>query len=188
MPDVMLPTENMKGGSLLGKLALLLLLPNLWGCADNRSAQNRPAAQPSPAAQTTPPEPVIVFQQNGESFNHTPSYILSIYADGTVVFEGTENVNNKGRFTGEVDRGELRRLISEFERIGFFSLADNYDGKGACPTLWSDSPYVFITLNLDGRSKKVGRNAGCEGTNTQKELAALEDMVLRTTKVNRWLK
>lgn len=95
---------------------------------------------------------------------------------------------NKGRFTGEVDRGELRRLISEFERIGFFSLADNYDGKEACPTLWSDSPYVFITLNLDGKSKKVGRNAGCEGTNTLKELTALEDGALRTAKVNRWLK
>ena len=188
MPGLRLSTANMKGGSLLDKLALLLLLPNLWGCAGNRSARSKPAAQSSPAARPAPPGPVIVFQQNGESFNRTPSYVLSIYDDGTAVFEGIENVKNKGRFTGEVGRGELRRLISEFERIGFFSLADDYDGKEACPTLWSDSPYVFITLNLDGRSKRVGRNAGCEGTDTQKEFAALEDRVLEAAKVNRWLK
>lgn len=164
------------------------LVLHCCGCGYGQDAGGRQAAAPSPEARAAAPETVISLQRHSGGFGVAPAYKLSIDGDGAVTFEGETNTKRKGTATGRISPDDVRRLIAEFEKVGYFSLADRYVHRENCPQYFDDSPAVVTSLTTGGRSKKVVHNTGCKGTETLDKLTALENMIDEVAGAKQWIK
>lgn len=107
--------------------------------------------------------------------------MVKIVSDGSVSFEGQTFDFDLSRIRMKISAGELQHLISECERINYFSLQSRYrDVEDGCPQ--SGSPeidnIITISITLNGKSKAVTRyERGCldlGGASYPRELVSLE--------------
>lgn len=171
------------------KLPVLLgLVLGGWGCAQPPAASRELRPQPNANARAAPAEKVITLQRKDGGWGMSPVYDLTIYADGGVVFEGKKNVKTTGTASGSVGRQEVERLISEFEKADYFSLADRYMDKENCPVPSADTPIIVTSLTHNGRSKTVVHDTGCKGVPALEKLSALEKLIEEVAGTRRWIK
>ena len=119
-------------------------------------------------------------------------------ADGKVTFEPKSISQDYKLVTGKTLKGsitkdQLKQLISEFEKINFFSLKDGY-GKSwdyspdeNCPEIWTDASSAETTITMNGKTKTVDHYHGCVGSNTLENLTKLEDRIDEIVNTNQWL-
>ncbi len=107
--------------------------------------------------------------------------IVKIVADGSVSFEGQTFDFDLGRIRTEISTAELRELISECQRINYFSLQRRYSGvEDGCPQsgLAEVDNIITTSITLNGKSKVVTRyERGCldlSGASYPRELVSLE--------------
>src|SRR5688572_4729968 len=60
-------------------------------------------------------------------FGACPTYTVTIYEDGTVVYEGESSVAVEGRQTTQIDPEMVETLVEGFEATGYFEWKDEYD-------------------------------------------------------------
>ena len=91
-------------------------------------------------------------------YGKCPTYEIEIHGDGTVLFDGKENVAITGRHTAKIPHGSLVELVDVFRKADYFSLAERY-AAGV-----TDYPTYVSSISFDGVSKSVldyvGRRAG----------------------------
>ena len=120
---------------------------------------------------TQPPKPTefkdvtITLERTG-CFGTCPTYILSIYGDGRVVYNGKYFVKTKGIQNFQISQDKVRELVNEFYRIGYFSLQDKYDAPV------TDLPTTTTSITIDGKTKKVVNYYGAP-----KNLGELENKI-----------
>lgn len=116
-------------------------------------------------------EDIVITIEREVCFGGCPAYSAQIYADGTVVYVGKENVKVIGEKRFKISREGIQTLIKEFERIDYFSLKDKYDvdENGMSVT---DQPTTTTSICLAGKKKKVV-NYYC----APKQLEQLEDKI-----------
>ncbi len=176
------------------KVVLLLLLLISAACSP-KTTNLSPAAQPSVTPQPSPPAPTIVLRKG----QFSPIYSVSIYADGTVIFEGTEHTRIKGKVESKISPEKVEGLITEFEKAGYFSLADRYVYFQDCPQscvehpcadtgiyLSGDHTFVTTSVNTGQRSKTIVHYYGCENKDTQ-TLTKLEDKIDEVANTKQWV-
>jgi hypothetical protein len=114
---------------------------------------------------------IVITMVREVCFGACPVYSVQIYADGTVIYVGKENVREIGERRFKISAEKLRGLIKEFERIDFFSLRDRYDidENGMSVT---DQPTTTTSICLNGKKKKV-----VDYCYAPKELVELEDKI-----------
>jgi hypothetical protein len=147
-----------------------------------------------PTANAIPADTLITLER-GACFGPCPIYKLMISADGTVVFEGKHNVKTTGLAKGRVNQERLRQLISEFEKIDYFSLSDSYGevavidkpSKVRCPEFSTDRPSATTSIRVNSRSKSVYHYYGCEGIEKLRELKALESKIDEVADSKQWV-
>ena len=167
----------------LGSLLLLGWLAFGCGALGQSQAARRAATA----------EPVVTLSRGPDySGQIAPVYRLEIYADGAVVFTGEKNVKTVGVARGRISQKQLRELMEEFEKASYFSLRDNYDGRGGCPYYLADGPAASTAVVLDGRRKSVLHDSGCYAD--EKTLAPfpegldrLEHLIDATAGSRRWV-
>ena len=177
---------------LLRFMLLLCVAPSVAACGSNFVRSDNPLAGPTQDA--VPPDTVISLER-GPCFGTCPIYKLTIYSDGSVVFEGMRHVRTTGRASGRISREGLRRLISEFGGIDYFSLSDSYGEVAVvghspevrCPKFATDMPSVTTSIRINGRSKSVYHNHGCGGLDKLKGLRALESKIDEAADSKRWV-
>lgn len=76
-----------------------------------------------------------------------PVYSLTIFGNGTVVYEGRYHVVVVGKQTSEISREKVKELINYMHKSGFFSM-ENY---GAC----CDAPKYTTSITMGSLSKTV---------------------------------
>jgi hypothetical protein len=76
------------------------------------------------------PDALIQMRRNGCVGQPCPVYGLSIFLDGTVVYDGQANVRVAGRRTWKVPPDKINGLISAFEEVDFL---DTPERAGICP-------------------------------------------------------
>jgi hypothetical protein len=108
-----------------------------------------------------------------------PDYSIFIHGDGKVVYEGRHYVAVKGRSKSRVSKAQVKQLIGEFDRIGFFSLKDRYD------PIASGGAITKTSILLNGKKKEV---ANCHPSNAPEDLYQLEKMIDEITRSNRWVR
>jgi len=121
-----------------------------------------------------PREPVISLERTG-CLGYCPSYTLTIYEDGMVIYNGRAYVSVKGTHVSKISTAQLESLVNRFLADRFFELEES---RGFVV----DVPLTITTFVHDGRKKTI-KEAGTASPS----LRALQDEIDRTTDSVRWV-
>ena len=110
-------------------------------------------------------------------------------SDGTVAFEGRQYTKTKGTATGHISVSDFHKLASEFEKIDYFSLPDEYKpGSKVCPQVVTDMPSANTSVHLNGKFKSVAHYYGCGNSGALGKLTALEAKIDEVAGTQKWVK
>jgi hypothetical protein len=78
-----------------------------------------------------------------------------------------------------IDQNRVKQLISEFGKIKYFSLADEYSVMRPqnCPNFGTDAPSVTTSITINGQTKTVFHSHGCQDLEILSQLVAFEDRI-----------
>ncbi|OYT53193.1 MAG: hypothetical protein B6U72_06505 [Candidatus Altiarchaeales archaeon ex4484_2] len=129
-----------------------------------------------------PPKPtdfmdVVIIMERSPCYGFCPAYSLTIYGDGTVIYEGKMSVNVTGKRTSKISQNKVKELVDEFYRINYFSLKDKYDRP------ITDIPHTITSIKINGKYKSVYNRAG-----GPRELNELENKIDEVTNSKQWVK
>ena len=91
----------------------------------------------------------VITLERTMCFGTCPAYKLTIYGDGRVVYEGENYVKVTGTQNADISEDDVKGLVDEFYRIGYFSLADSYTAD------ITDLPTTITSISIDGKTKQV---------------------------------
>ena len=111
----------------------------------------------SPVPTTTPSvtpsedklKSTIIFLERSGCLGPCPVYKLTIYGSGKVGYKGEKFVKIIGERTINVEREQIEKLVSDFEKSGYFNLEDKYEGG---PT---DATSVVTSITLSNKKKTI---------------------------------
>ena len=82
-------------------------------------------------------------------FGQCPTYEVSFYEDGKVLYQGKKFVANEGFYIGKLNIKNIALIQDKIREIDFFNLDSIYDAR------ISDLPSVILEVNIDNKSHKV---------------------------------
>ncbi|MEO7674247.1 MAG: DUF6438 domain-containing protein [Pyrinomonadaceae bacterium] len=114
---------------------------------------------------------ILITIQREACFGSCPIYSAQIYDDGTVIYNGKDNVGVIGEKRYKISQNKVKELIEAFGKIKYFSLKNKYeaDEKGMSVT---DLPMTTTSISFEGKQKKVINYYGAP-----KELEELENKI-----------
>lgn len=160
-------------------LASALMITVATGCKDkqnlpataatsgteNTMVTEAPVATPAPVRPA--PEPTVprdakdlqadsIFftMERTPCFGTCPAYKLTIFADGSALYEGRRFAPREGRYVGKVDPATMEALYEMATTRGFFGMEDIYDSN------ITDLPSVIIRVHAHGQDKQVRARHG----------------------------
>ena len=123
---------------------------------------------------------LVVALRRTACFGTCPVYEVTLYGDGRVDFEGADYVKVRGAGSATIRTEDLRQLLVEIEKSGFFSLKDSYENY-----MVTDNPTAITTISFQGRKKTI---VHYHGDKTAPEaLSRLEDAIDETAGTKRWI-
>jgi hypothetical protein len=122
-------------------------------------------------------EDVRISLERTPCFGFCPDYTVTVFGNGTVVYEGRNFVAVEGVQKGQITQDDVRDLVDEFYRTGFFNMRDRYEQSV------TDLPSQTTTITIDGNTKSVYRY-GSE----PERLAMLEDKIDEIAQTEKWVK
>jgi hypothetical protein len=150
------------------KIIFSLLVLALAACS---VVAPQPTATPSPAPTPTPDfSTVQITLERTPCFGFCPVYKLTIHGDGTVEYDGENNVNVTGHQTAQLTQAQMQELVTTFQQAGYFDLKENY----TAPV--TDLPSTITSFSLEGRSKLITNYGGCTIDSSEKAPQALCDL------------
>src|SRR6266849_6450350 len=104
----------------------------------------------------------VIAMERSVCFGTCPSYRVTVASDGTVTFEGRDFVKTKGTATAQIKPDDFNKLVTEFQKIKYFSLDDKYEpGPPGCPVSATDASYARTSIQINGKTKGVSHYHGC---------------------------
>lgn len=147
----------------------------LLACSGNPTPEDAAPAGHTPA----------ITLERGACFGRCPVYELAISSSGVVRYLGKANVDHIGLAEDTIAVARVDSLIREFDRAGYFDLADDYVlDAPACGRYSTDSPSVTTSLAAGSRRKQVRHDYGCSGA--PPVLARLESRIDQVAGSSRW--
>jgi hypothetical protein len=122
---------------------------------------------------------VVITLKRSACFGICPTYNLTIYGNGTVIYEGTTNVNMTGIQISNITEDNLRLLISEFKKIDYFSLNET---EIAGHVVY-DAPMFTTSLTINGKIKTIKHYE----TAVPKQLTDLENKIDEIVTSSQWI-
>ncbi len=142
------------------------------------------ACRSNPAPDATAAS-VAVRLERGPCFGNCAEYVVEIFDDGTVRFDGRKNVNALGAQRGSIAVSAVRALQQQFVSAGFASLDTAYvEGAKGCGRFLSDGPRTVIGARSSTTMKIVQHDAGC--TTAPRVLGALAAQVDSVARTSAW--
>lgn len=122
---------------------------------------------------------VVITLERTICFGTCPAYLLTIKGDGTVIFDGREYVKSKGQHVTTISHEQVKELVSEFERINYFSFSNftDYDV--------TDMPSATTSITINGITKTVDHYYG--DRDAPKELFELERKIDEIANSRQWI-
>ncbi len=96
------------------------------------------------------PENAVARIQRTACFGRCPIYTLTVYEDGTVLYQAEKWVEKEGTFQGKADPEWFKKLLAKAEEVGYFNMKNKYDSEGV-----TDLPSVITTLRRDDELKQI---------------------------------
>lgn len=153
-------------------VSLFLLAVVLYSCA--------PRAEKKPMSPSD-----FVRLERTPCFGSCPVYIVTIFGDGRIAFEGHQYVTVTGTVSGHTAIDSVSLLFEQAEKIHFFDLQDSYESKKINDSLTemvTDLPGRRITVSSVGNTKTVYDYYG-----GPPELQAFADAIDRIANTKRWV-
>lgn len=148
-------------------------------------AQNGSVENGDPPAAAVSSESRVTLER-GPCYGTCPVYSVAVDADGGVTFEGERHVASTGTSTHTIEPAAAAALMQSLAADGFFELSDRYVYKAAaCGPYHTDAPVVTLTLVLDGRTKTVEHDYGCQGAPAS--LGRMQARIDSVAGVSRWI-
>jgi hypothetical protein len=122
---------------------------------------------------------VAVTLERTACFGTCPIYKVTIYTDGTVVFEGERFVTAEGTQTLQIEPEVVQQLVEGFEAAGYFEWDDEYTEMTV-----SDLPTIITSVTRDGETKQITRYAG--DSSAPMELPYLETWIDLAAYTSQW--
>jgi hypothetical protein len=94
-------------------------------------------------------QPVVITLERTQCFGACPAYTLRITGNGHVEYEGRHYVRVVGKASATIAPDAVRRLVADFERIGYFELQDKYTA------MVTDNPTTTTSIRIGSRFKRV---------------------------------
>jgi Domain of unknown function (DUF6438) len=138
---------------------------------------------PTPLLSGVPADFQISLER-GPCFGACPVYLLTVFADGTVAYEGRQFVAVEGSHTATLSPDEVEALAQAVLEADFFELADEYTVQA------TDLPSITLTVIMDGRTKGVyhyGVGCGTDLDTAPPGLCVLESLLERIPVDNGWV-
>ncbi|MFN8380258.1 MAG: DUF6438 domain-containing protein [Anaerolineae bacterium] len=88
-------------------------------------------------------------------FGSCPIYSVTIYDDGTVVYQGERFVDVLGEQTSQIDPALVEQTVQMFADAGYFDWDDSYNEM-----LVTDLPSVITSAMRDGETHRIERYEG----------------------------
>ena len=140
--------------------------------------------------QRTIPADTVITLRRTKRFFTCPDYIVTISAEGKVVFEGNANVKVKGRSETTISPEKVQLLIESFQKAKFFSLRNRYSlPEDGCRVYDGDASSATISIVLNGKSKSIDHYLGCrqeKGTSVR-TVIKLENLIDDLTNTAQWI-
>ncbi|MGI8641614.1 MAG: DUF6438 domain-containing protein [Pyrinomonadaceae bacterium] len=151
------------------------------------------------AQQTIPQDTLITLERNPghwgmSGLSPCPFYKLTIFADGIVELE-PKDYNEYKIVTGKIIKSrisqeQLKQLISEFEKIDFYSLKSTFESKenslDDCPEYGTDAVTAIMSITIKGKTKQVEHYHGCRKTEALSKLTNLENKIDEIVNIKQW--
>ncbi|AIC14189.1 DUF6438 domain-containing protein [Nitrososphaera viennensis] len=122
-------------------------------------------------------EDVTISLERTPCFGFCPDYTVTVFGNGTVVYEGRNFVYAKGEQRAQIAQSDVKELVDEFYRVGFFSMKDRYEAQV------TDLPSQTTSITAGDATKSVYRY----GPEPQR-LVMLEDKIDEVAKTAQWVK
>jgi len=122
---------------------------------------------------------IVVTLERGACFGTCPIYKVTIYTDGTVVYEGERFVETEGTHTTTIEPEVVQQLIEGFEAAGYFDWEDEYTEMNV-----TDLPTIITSVTRDGETKRITRYTG--DSNAPIELPYLESWIDMAAYTSQW--
>ncbi len=125
-------------------------------------------------------EDVVISLDRTMCFGTCPDYRVTLYGDGTVVFEGRTFTKVLGYKIGSIEEAKIRELLAEAEKGGFFTEKSytNYEV--------TDNPSATLSINTSDKGNRVDHYYG--DSNAPATLIALESKVDEILNTARWVR
>lgn len=122
-------------------------------------------------------EDIMISLERTPCFGFCPDYTVTVFGNGTVVYEGRNFVAVEGMQRGQISQEDVRELVDEFYDARFFNMRDRYEQSV------TDLPSQTTSITIDGKTKSVYRY-GFE----PERLAMLEDKIDEIAQTEKWVK
>lgn len=136
------------------------------------------------------PEKTNVITISGSAcYGDCPVFDLMLFADGTLIFNGQENVQAKGIRKLFVPKSIFTAAIGLINEYKFYNFKDAYFSKeiGGCADELTDQPSKTIQVQYNNKIKVVVHDLGCKGFYREQNLIDLESKLYELLKVNQLL-
>ena len=109
-----------------------------------------------------------------------PSYRLTIFGDGRVVYTGAGYVKFCGEYSGHIPMDTVRQLVNAFKEADYFNLFDRYDVG------FTDLPTYITSITFDDKTKSV-LDYGGVGAGMPEIVDSLENSIDRLAGPKVWV-
>jgi ankyrin repeat protein len=130
---------------------------SVWATFTERVSVLPPELKPSvhiPFPEVRDWKTVVMTLTRTSCLGSCPYYEITVYGDGTVVYNGTRFVAIKGRHQCTISETSVRELVTAFRDADYYSLRDKYVFDA------TDLPTYISSIEIDGQSKEVTDYAG----------------------------
>ena len=83
-------------------------------------------------------------------FGRCPTYKISIYQSGYVLYDGKQNVKNTGLFYSHLDKNKIGQIKNYITENNIYGLDDKYVNPHI-----ADFPSTYTEINLDNKYKRI---------------------------------
>jgi Family of unknown function (DUF6174)/Domain of unknown function (DUF6438) len=167
--QILLPSEALKSQSVNNTFVKLNKIN-----VDNKSPDNKNSQKF---------QPTVITLERTPCFGACPTYKLTITGDGKgdakVIYEGIDFVKVKGKRSTKISANKFKQLFSEFQKVNYLSLKDNYQGG------LTDLPSAITSITVGKKQKKVNHYQG--SPEAPKNLTDLENKIDSIVNTRQWI-
>lgn len=154
---------------------ILLILPLVlfFSCKQNKPVTDNSTTEindSKPNDETPIKEALFLSMERTPCFGKCPSYKLTIFNTGNVVYEGFTFAKKEGKHTKKLSKSQLTEIQDKVESIKLFEMKDKYDSQ------ITDIPSTILYVVYKGKKKKILDRVG--GPDELKSLEKLIDFLV----------